>query len=160
MKKILSILTLLLILNGCHFFNKELPREKPDDFAFSLKYGVTLGNELNAYNDTYTKDLVSDGKATTDMELSNEELVMIYEEFREVDLFTLSSEAGSGCSEPNDKYELSMTADGEEYHLFWSTACDTEKVHEWQEAMNFLYTELIYQREEYQKLPEANGGYE
>jgi hypothetical protein len=152
---------MLLVLSACNSASEVLREEKPNDFAFSLKYGVTASNELNTYDNTYTKDLVVDGTETTDMVLSNEEIEVIYEKFRSADVLSLPEEkGGSPCTEPYNRYELSMTVDGEEYNLKWDTSCESTALNRWEETMNFINREIIYPKDEYQSLPEPTGGYE
>ncbi|MDQ0208401.1 putative periplasmic lipoprotein [Alkalicoccobacillus murimartini] len=160
MKHLLFWFLFVLVLSGCESSSQDsLPKQKPNDFAFSLKYGVRMGNELNTFDHTYTKDLINDGSATTIMELSDEELDAIYELFQSADLFHLPTEIGSLCSQPYEKYDLTMIADGEEHNIEWNTSCDTEKLNKWNDTMNHLHNKIIYPRDEYQELPETNGGY-
>ncbi|PYZ94870.1 hypothetical protein CR194_04920 [Salipaludibacillus keqinensis] len=162
MRKLGFYMMLLFVLSACNStVSEELPEEKPDDFAFSLKYGVTAANELNTYDDTYTKDLVEDGTATTDLVLSNEEMKMIYEKFRNADVLGLPEEqGGSTCMDPYNRYELTMTVDGEEYNLKWDTSCESRALNNWEETRISIDNEMIDPKEEYQSLPEPNGGYD
>ncbi|MDT8860767.1 hypothetical protein N0O92_11020 [Alkalihalobacillus sp. MEB130] len=161
MRGLLFLLPMLVILSACISTNEALPEKKPTDFAFSLKYGVTAANELNTYENTYKKDLVVDGTVTTDMILSNEEIEVIYEKFRSANVLGLPDEkGGSTCMEPHNRYELSMTIDGEDYHVKWNTACESSALTKWEETMNFINREIIYPKDEYQSLPEPTGGYD
>ncbi|ADI00249.1 hypothetical protein [Salisediminibacterium selenitireducens] len=161
MEKLLFLLFLLFVLGACNSTGEVLPDEKPDDFAFSLKYGVTAANELNTYNNTYTKDLVEDGTATTEMILSNEEMNFIYEKFRSADVLGLPEENGeSPCMEPYNRYELSMTVDDEDYTVKWDTSCETIALNNWKDTMNVINREIIFPKDEYQSLPEPTGGYD
>ncbi|GAE26937.1 hypothetical membrane protein [Halalkalibacter wakoensis JCM 9140] len=161
MQRLCFFLLMLWILSACTSTNNVLPEEKPNDFAFSLKYGVTAANELNTYENTYTKDLVVAGTATTDLILSNEEVQVIYEKFRNANVVELPEEkGGSTCMEPHNRYELFMTVAGEEYHLKWDTSCESSAFNHWEETMNYINREMIYPKEEYQSLPEPTGGYD
>lgn len=161
MRKLLFFLTMLFILSACNPSNEVLPEGKPNDFAFSLKYGVTSANEINTYENTYTKDLVVDGTATTDMILSNEEMEVIYEKFRNADVLRLpADEGGSTCMQPYNKYELSMTINGEDHNLKWDASCESSALNRWEETMYFINKEIIYPKDEYKSLPESTGGYD
>ncbi|MCG7343421.1 membrane lipoprotein lipid attachment site-containing protein [Sporosarcina sp. ACRSL] len=161
MRRLIFFLTMLLVLSACNSTSEVLRKEKPNDFAFSLKYGVRALNELNTYDNTYTKDLVEDGTETTDMVLSNEEIEVIYEKFRSADVLSLPEEKGGPpCTAPYYRYELSMTVDGEEYYLKWDTSCESKALNRWERTMNFINREIIYPKDEYQSLPEPTGGYE
>ncbi|TSB45559.1 hypothetical protein [Alkalicoccobacillus porphyridii] len=162
MKYFLLSLGALAILSACSpsaDYTSPLPKKMPDDFNISLKYGVTMANELNTYENTYTKDLISDGTASTEMPLTEDERLFIYEKLRSVDLLALPTQMGSTCVVPFERYDLMMTADGEELTFEWDTSCDTEKLNKWEEVMKDIHKEIIYKRSEYQELPEASGGY-
>ncbi|WYP27543.1 hypothetical protein NSQ54_05380 [Alkalihalobacillus sp. FSL W8-0930] len=157
MKKGCVLLFILFIISGC---DQSFSKQMPDDFAFSLKYGVTLANELNTYEHTFTKDLVSDGKVETIMELTDEERSRIYQLFREVDVFKVSKSSGFPCMEPYEKYELKMTMNEQDYDLSWNTSCDFQKQLKWETVLNEIRIDIIQTKPGYQQLPEANGGYE
>ncbi|MDG5789267.1 hypothetical protein QA612_17545 [Evansella sp. AB-P1] len=161
MRKLLFVFTTLILLSACNSTANVFPKEKPDDFAFSLKYGITAANELNTYDNTFTKDLIQDGTATTDMELSNEEMEAIYEKFRSVDVLSLpEEESGSPCMDPYNRYELTMTVDGEQYNLEWDTSCTSRALNKWEDTMEYIILDIIFTKEEYRALPEATGGYD
>ncbi|UTR10010.1 hypothetical protein MM300_19350 [Evansella sp. LMS18] len=95
MKKLFFIILLFIIFNsGCNTTCEALPEEKPDDFDFSLKYGITAANELNTYEDSYTKDMIIAENETIDFVLSEEEKKNIYDEFRNLDVLSLPEEEG------------------------------------------------------------------
>ncbi|WP_216830329.1 hypothetical protein [Alkalihalobacterium elongatum] len=102
-----------------------------------------------------------DGTATTHMILSNEEMEVIYEKFRKADVLRLPEDkGGSTCVQPYNKYELSMTIDGEDYNLKWNTSYESNALNNWEETMDFINREIIYPKEEYKSLPEPTGGYD
>nr|WP_144929110.1 hypothetical protein [Paenibacillus bovis] len=161
LRRLLLFLLLSLVLTACNSQNQVLPEKMPDDFGFSLKYGVTLANELNTYDDTFTKDLIERGSVTTDMVLSNEELEVIYEKFRSADVLGLPEvRNSSSCQKPFSRYELSMTVDDEEYNLKWDSSCESKALNKWESTLNYINKEIIYPKEEYQSLPEATSGYQ
>ncbi|MFK3939211.1 hypothetical protein ACI2JA_17050 [Alkalihalobacillus sp. NPDC078783] len=159
MKRVLYLPFLIFILTGCQFSDETLPKKMPDDFAFSLKYGVALKNELNTYDHTYIKDLISNGTAETELTFTEEELLQTYDLFKDSNLFELSKAIGPLCKEPYDKYELKMTVNEQEHHLSWNTSCHAEELLEWEKVMKELHKEIIHKKPEYQQLPEASGGY-
>ncbi|WP_078596542.1 hypothetical protein [Evansella clarkii] len=162
MKKLFFIILLFSIFNsGCNTTSQALPKEKPGDFNFSLKYGIAAANELNTYENTYTKDMIIAENETIEFVLSEEEKKNIYDEFRNLDVLSLpEEEGGTTCQEPHNRYVLQMTAAGEEYHLRWNSACETRAINRWERFMEELHAETIRTREEYQALPEPEGGYE
>lgn len=50
----------------------------PDDFNFSIHFGVQKRNEINTFDGTVTKDLIADGTATTELTLTKDEMKDIY----------------------------------------------------------------------------------
>ena len=48
-----------------------LPQQQ-DSFGFVFQYGAVIGNKLNTFTDTYTKDMVLDSALTVPMTLSSE----------------------------------------------------------------------------------------
>ncbi|WHT48562.1 hypothetical protein QNH10_01620 [Sporosarcina thermotolerans] len=102
MKKLLPFVLLILLLSACNesvsITNEEIPDSSsltetnfepmpnsiPDDFGFSLQFGITKKNEINTFNGTFTKDLITAGTVTTDLTLTEEEMVSIYEMMKDV----------------------------------------------------------------------------
>ncbi|TSB45558.1 hypothetical protein [Alkalicoccobacillus porphyridii] len=163
MRKLLISVSTVVILSACNPFNSctsPLPEEMPDDFEFSLQYGYSMSNELNTFENTFTKDLIADGTDTTEMVLSEEERMFIYGKLRSVDLWALPTETGTPCYEPHESYHLTMIADGEETNLEWKTSCSAKKLNQWKRVMNEIEDDIIHVRQEYQELPEASGGYD
>ncbi|WP_053070498.1 hypothetical protein [Alkalihalobacillus pseudalcaliphilus] len=169
MRRVYVILLIVLFCSSCVSQDEQseqgMPAEKPDDFDFSLKYGMGLNmNELNTYENTYTKDLIEDGTATTELFLTEEEIAYIYEQFRQLGVKDLPHDRATGkyitCMEPHSTYVLKMTVAEEEFRLKWDTACETPAKIAWEKFVNNLESTIIFVKEEYQQLPEAKGGYE
>ncbi|PYZ97630.1 hypothetical protein CR205_03275 [Alteribacter lacisalsi] len=149
------------MLWACAGETSTLPDEKPDDFAFSLQYGVMASNELNTFDDTFTKDLIDDGQETTRMLLSEEEMTQIYEEIKAAGVLDVADEMdGTRCSEPHNSYELVLQAEGEQYEKSWNTSCENKATAAWEAFMDFLETDIFQPRPEYQAMPETSGGYD
>lgn len=161
LKKIIIFSFLIFIVSGCHFSSESMPKEMPDDFNFSLQFGVARANELNTYENTFTKDLVEAGTAMTNMTLTEEEMRIIYEKFKEADVINLPNKKdGNTCQAPYDQFLLEMTIDGEEYILVWDHSCLSRAKMHWEEVMKFLQEEIIFPKEEYKQLPDFVGGYD
>ncbi|WP_413377567.1 hypothetical protein [Alkalihalobacillus sp. 1P02AB] len=63
----------LLLLIGCS--EMTLPKEMPEDFEFRLKYGYGAKNNLNTFDNTFTKDLIDRGQVEVDLQLTKAELI-------------------------------------------------------------------------------------
>ena len=62
------------------------PEER--DFNILFKFGVTAHNELNTFENSYTKDLILDGTITVTLVLSQYELRAIEAKLLEIDFFS------------------------------------------------------------------------
>ena len=161
MRKMICLLWVMLVLSGCSAMSNELPEEKPDDFNFSLKFGITAANELNTYENTFTKDLIEAGTVMTEMVLTDEEMEIIYEKFRYADVVGLPEvEGGDIWQDPYDQFQLVMTVADKEYRLHWDHASPSKEKYRWEEVMIFLKEDIRFSKEEYKSLPEAVGGYD
>ena len=49
---------------------KNMPKDMPNDFDFSIQFGVQKKNEINTFEGTVTKDLIADGTVTTEVILT------------------------------------------------------------------------------------------
>lgn len=136
----------------------DLPPDRPDDFGLIFRYGVTRGNVLNTFDQTFTKDLVLDPSVTVDLNLSNEELDSVYRKLQTLDLFRKNPNTWefTGIT-PCTKYQLKIQIDSRQKELNWDY-CRWEIREEFQQFSDHLI-EIIETKEEYKKLPEPTGGY-
>ncbi|WP_019909568.1 hypothetical protein [Paenibacillus sp. HW567] len=173
---ILLSLLIILVLAGCEGAKKSspisttatpavaMPEQKPADFAFSVRYGVTAKNEINTFNGTVTKDLVSSGTATANLKLTDAEMTDIYNRMRELNVLgelKLEVEDKACAQVPYVEEHWLIQINGEQRPLDWSEEhcqipSDARKLKE----LRNVIVELVTSRSEYQALPEAVGGYE
>ncbi|WP_078551929.1 hypothetical protein [Bacillus alkalicellulosilyticus] len=146
-----------------------MPTEMPNDFQFSLKYGVGALHEINTFENSYTKDLVLDGTVTTSLKFSREEMKEIYEEMKAIELLSMIQEAeyfgedgSTRVGFPVSDYFLTVQMNGEAYKAHWSSNVYEEDI-----ALTlaifvnrYLHDEVIVNRKEFQQLPEATGWYQ
>ncbi|GAK05722.1 hypothetical protein JCM19037_4249 [Geomicrobium sp. JCM 19037] len=139
----------------------ELPAEMPDDFNFSLTYGYAGANGIDTYEGTVTKDLIPNGDVTIDLSLTESEMEEIYDQMVEVNLLeTAEYVSDVQCVDPHGQNYIEMTINGERVEREWISAqCDgnDEQLSEW---LSFIHFELIEPKEEYQALPDPEGGYD
>ncbi|SDO49555.1 hypothetical protein [Alkalicoccus daliensis] len=155
----------MIIITACGAQSTEtdqLPEEMPEDFEVILQFGMRQPpNELNTIEETFTKDLITEGPATTEFPLSGEEREFIYTEMREANVLDVAeNQGGSSCKEPHYSYDLEMTAAGDTYKESWDTSCENPNTNAWESFMDSMMAEIIEPRPEYQELPEPTGGYE
>ncbi|MFB4161347.1 hypothetical protein ACE1TF_15810 [Geomicrobium sp. JSM 1781026] len=138
-----------------------LPTDMPDDFAFSLAYGYEKANEINTYENTYTKDLADYGDITIDFELTDEEMNFVYEQLQQADILnTPGYVAENPCVEPYMENSISITVNDETFVREWpSSNCDSNDERLGM-AVHTIHLEVVEPREEYQELPDPVGGYD
>jgi hypothetical protein len=152
MKKLL--LATALLLTAC------TPTAKPtESYDFKYSYGimdVTAQNELNTFNDTFTKDMIVDEPITVTMKLSERELDTIIYTINRYDLF---SEEPQGdirmIVSPCESYALEVRHGTETKTVEWN--CETKTADRTTFAA-YMQT-FIEGKEEYKALPEPQGGY-
>ncbi|REB05176.1 hypothetical protein DVB69_15540 [Sporosarcina sp. BI001-red] len=183
MKKFtLLIVVVALVLVGCikNFTNPKdsssketgspiqiMSEDMPNDFGFSISFGIGKNNEVNTFTDTVTKDLIEDGTITTDVALTDEEMSEIYEKMKEVNItepkdFSPEPINGSMCEQsPFEEDEWKITMNGETItHSVSGKHCEpTYDAQHLLELRNFIVSK-IRSKKEYIVLPEAKGGYD
>ncbi|WP_343781680.1 hypothetical protein [Alkalibacillus silvisoli] len=145
----------------------ELPANMPDDFEFSYQYGYEANNEMNTFEEIYTKDLIEKGEASTAMALSEDDRVSIYEKMRDVKILetpenlTNEAEDGTHCtSNPYTTHHLDLQVNGENYYVDWTTNnCLTEDLIKLTDFTDYVH-EVFTSQEAYRALPNAEGSYE
>jgi len=144
----------------------NMPKEMPNDFDFMVRYGYSEvnKNEINTFLDTVTKDLITNGTASAKIAFTTEEMRSIYEKMREINIMGTKELKPStiGCERipyGEDSWEVSIN--GEAKTFTWSEKyCDlTNDAKQLLELRQFIH-QIVVGREAYQKLPEAEGGYD
>lgn len=166
MKKIIliSIVVIVLAATGFVVFKQSStppqnpPAGEPNSFNLVFKYGVEAKNELNTFNQTYTKDMVINPSVTVKMSLSNDELNSIYQKINDLKLFNESTEpAGKMMVTPCSSYYLKVQINSEQKELSWDN-CRGRISDKFQQFSNYII-QIIESKEEYKKLPTPRGGY-
>ncbi len=140
-----------------------MPVEMPSDFDFIVEFGVLKKNVITTYEDTVTKDLISDGTATTNLIFTTEEMESIYREMKDMNITeTKNLVPKTNCAkEPFSEDNWEITINGEVItHAVSGKYCETTNdAKQLIELRNYVFS-LVKNKEEYKKLPEAKGGYE
>lgn len=160
-----------MLLAGCNGTIEEssttkMPEVKPDQFNFSVSfgYGDVNKNEINTFNNTVTKDLVTKGTATANLTLTNEEMIDIYNRMREIDVLReldLDNSDSSCSSTPVNEDHWEIQVNGEQRTFDWSSEkCDlTDDANKLKELRSYIF-DIVKEKKEYRDLPEAVGGYD
>lgn len=169
-KRYFPLLFLVLIMLGFGIGyvllsqQNKMPETMPADFAFSIKFGITSKNEINTFNGTFTKDLIAKGTATTHLTFTKEEMESIYAKVREFNILEpkrLIPRVKTGEKTPYSEDYWKIRMNGQMYEFYWTDRYlgMTKDGEELQEVREFIF-DIAKNKEEYKKLPEAEGGYE
>ncbi|WP_156321093.1 hypothetical protein [Bacillus sp. JCM 19041] len=158
MRIIILIMTLLMMLGGCANEVAMLD-ERPDDFGFSVSYGIGGKQKIDTFENIVQKDLVADGTIEVELALTNEDLDLVYEKMKEIPI-TKQLKLNDHCAvEPAPSSSWLIQYEHEEIELVYEGQCSAGMVAELYELEEFIYR-LVSEKEAYKRLPEARGGYE
>ncbi|MFF3102328.1 hypothetical protein [Viridibacillus arvi] len=153
-------------LSGCGLINDTkdvMPDEMPSDFGFSVKFGVGKKNEIDTFEGKVTKDLVDDGTATIILPFTIEEKAKIYEKMKNINIISMKDLVPkTECmTKPYSEDEWKITINGEKITPYISGAY-CEKANDENKLIDLrnYIRNIVQNKVEYQKLPEATGGYE
>jgi len=165
-KLILIIVIILFLIGGGSFlfkrsniFSENSLPSNPANFNLIFKYGVGAKNELNTFNQTYTKDMVMEPSITINLKLSDSELMEIYQKIKDLNLFEESTEPieKNTYVTPCSNYYLKVQVDSTQKELSWDD-CRGRISDKFQQFTNYII-QIIESKEEYKKLPTPEGGY-
>jgi len=175
LKYILIILFAGLLLVSCRVQQKptgeegesditRMPVEMPRDFAFKVAYGIGAKNEINTFDHTATKDLVTKGTATATIVFTEDELRTIYERMKEMDIMEnklLVPEEKSCFQTPYGEDNWEIKAAGQTVVHSWSGEyCEvTDDARELIALRNYV-ADIVKGKMAYIELPEPVGGYD
>lgn len=136
----------------------------PEDFNFSIQFGIGKKNEINTFDGTFTKDLISAGTVTTDIPFSEEEMDLIYEKMKGINILEskqLIPETIDCAVEPAGEDEWKVLINGETIrHSVSEAYCEpTDDAKQLLELRDTIL-DLIKEKDSYKELPDAEGGYE
>lgn len=142
-----------------------MPADMPDDFNFVVRfgYGDVTKNEINTFQGTVTKDLITKGTATAHLKFTPNEMREIYGKMREINIIAPKKFATSrNCSQsPSNEDEWTVTVDGKTESFSWTDRnCElSDDAIALLELRNFIQS-IVNAKEAYQALPAAEGGYD
>ena len=174
MKKIIGaaviILLLVLVLDGHSSLEDKgkmtMPEAMPEDFNFSIRFGVTGKNEVNSFKDEVTKDLVSNGVAKATLELTDDEMKLIYERMRDIPVtdrldMKLSKLTYTCTKVPYIEEHWIITINRKTYTYDYSDEnCALTKDAKKLKELRIVIFDIVKEKEAYISLPESVGGYD
>ena len=169
-KFMLFSLAVLFLFAACG--SRPMPEGVPEDFAVYYAMGIDTAqmNILDTYENFIQKDLIKKGTARTEYIPTDEEIVAIYDKITELELWTMPNNVRSDdfIIRPLTLFEIRFTLDGNTYGILADTSITQSTwknkniTSEQAEALNtfcrFL-SELMMGTDEYQSLPDSEGGY-
>jgi len=139
-----------------------MPDQVPEDFAFSVQFGINSRNVIDTYTGTIIKDLIIGGIAETKLTFTTLEKLLIYEEMKRINVLGATDfDSKNQCGlTPHSEDFWKITIDGEERSYQWSDKhCDiTKDAKDFLDLRNFIWN-IVTESDEYKALPEAEGGY-
>ncbi len=142
---------------------RYVPPRKNTDFNVQFRYGVTARNELNTFNNTYTKDMILDPPITVWLSLSDEEISKIKQQVFEIDFFSLPEtvpiRADGRRVTPQTDFYLKVQNGSAVKEISWSTNSEPNMMEKNLSQLASLIETIVEGRPEFRDLPPANGGY-
>lgn len=160
---LLTAILSIFVFVGCSSVS-NLPEEIPKDFNFIFSYGVDAKNQIDTLKVKFTKDMVMDPSVTTDLKLSDKEMESIYNEMREINILSYPDNYAPKTNTkqtPYCTYSLKVIYNGVEKNIYWvdESASESSKAVKLRKLFNNIQ-QMIINKDEYKKLPPANGGYD
>lgn len=160
------------VLDKLESNQKNLEKEYLTDFDIRYTFGIEPRNIYDTYENTITKDLVSNGSRSISFEPSEEDLQKIYNKIVELDLMSVDKEMTDSVLTTSDerytvtpltKYSIQFTMKGETYYVSGDATANAhrttnDEANRFMEFVTFM-NEIYYATPEYAKLPEAVGAY-
>lgn len=150
--------TALKIFRTLQFTDKEDKPVPSTSFDFIFKYGVGAKNILDTFNDTYTKDMITDDPITISLKLTDEELDGIRQKIEELNLFQAKEESQiKMLMNPCTDYDLIVQTFAVQRRAS-SDGC-TQGIDQQFAAFETYIRSILETKTEYRALPEPQGGY-
>ncbi len=160
---LVMVLSLSLVMIGC---SKTVTKPDPQFLKILFYYG--FGNELNTFEQTYTKDLVMDGYITVDFWLTEAEQESIRNKLDLVDFFSfpdtliyqMDVESIMVRIEPDPGWQFLRVADeNRDRIVYWRPPLpDKNEFVPRLRELKKLIIDIIESKPEYKELPPARGG--
>lgn len=159
------MIVLVILLTGCseNLKTEEMPDEMPEDFGFSLFYGINGARHIDTFHGEVTKDWLTEEKEVAHFELTQEEKKAIYLKMKEVNVlkdFNIQNE--ESCSIGAERYtHWEIVMNQKVTVIQYQEYCEEvpEDVQKLMDIERYVH-ELVSSKEAYQTLPEVGDPYE
>ncbi|WP_176371406.1 hypothetical protein [Litchfieldia alkalitelluris] len=154
-------LSIALLIVGCSSLVSN-DVGMPEDFNFSLSYGVDGKRKIDTFDGTIVKDLVSAGRIEADISFTEEEMEEIYTKMMDIDIMgdlDIPEEQNCG-SIPGTISVWYIEMNGESQSIGYGSVCknSSDDLKNLSDLEDYIH-EMLFHKEEYQELPEPVGGY-
>jgi hypothetical protein len=155
---------LAVVLVSCSDMNAP---EERGDFSMSFRYGILARNELNTFENTFTKDLILDGTVTVPFHLEAADLDTIEAKMDQIGFFSYPDTFTVGPRDsvrvfitPNSTYVFKVASHATLKALFWDDAivANDPRAAKLRELIRLIRM-IVESKPEYVQLPPARGGY-
>ena len=173
MRKTAMVLFAVCMLVGLAYRNASI--EMPDNFGFSIDFGTYGKNNIDTYNNTFTKDLISAGTKTIHFTIPADKMREIFEAFIEHRIYELPNDINAEVElvigerytswEPSERYSLTYTFNNETRTIVcedggpWYADSGPPDSRDRLVAFVAFISEYILNTNEYRRMPHAVGGY-
>jgi hypothetical protein len=166
--KIIFSIVIITVLNTFLLANIQLQVSyvapmKNNDFNIIFKYGVGEVNELNTFNNSFTKDMRLDPSITIWLHLSDKEMNQIKQKMVEINFFSLPENMPprpDGCFvTPQTDFYIRAQNGSTIKEVSWCTNSEENSIEQNLMQLANLITGIVEQRPEYRELPPPNAGY-
>jgi len=158
---LIPVLVIALVVTGFLIFRQInlWPQNPPADFNFIFRYGVGAKNEMNTFNQIYTKDMVMDQPVSIGLNLTDDEIVGVYKEMNDLKVFSINeaSTEKNVMVTPCSSYYFKVQIGSLVKELSWD-GCQG-KINDKLQRFTDYIIKIIEAKEEYKKLPAPKGGY-
>ena len=168
----LTLQLLLAMLSGGG--NAASAAQMPDDFNFTIHFGIDGKNCIDTYNHTFTKDLIAKGTATIDFVIPADEMREIYRAFVEYQIaglpynMNIKPVIGGLYSsyEPAPTYAITCTCDQVTKTVIcddggpWDAVSGPPDTRDRLVSFIKIVEDYIYSTPDYQNMPPSEGGYD
>src|SRR5690625_2910653 len=137
-----------------------MPEQMPEDFGFSIQYGVGKKNEIDTFRGVVIKDLIANGTAKANITFSDKEMSEIYEKMKDINVLEEKNFISSCGSVPYEENEWKIILNGETVTHSIREYCDPTKVAEQFLELRNYASDKVKNIQEFTQLPKAKGGYD
>jgi hypothetical protein len=160
-KKIIyfSIYFMVIFLAGYYVVKADyqMPKAMPADFAFRVNFGFDGKSEINTFTNTFTKDILKDGKVSGKFTFTEDEM----KELNVVERKKLSPLIKKWGEKPVKQEIWEIRLDGHYIYLHVKEFASRKPTDDAQKLFKLRQRifEMVKQKKEYQRLPEAREGF-